>query len=306
MLSRQIDEYLAIRRSVGYKLAPHETALRCFDSFVKARGELHVRASTAIEWAALAGTPREREKRLRFVRQFACYARAEDVDNEIPPRGVFAFAGKRRPTPYIFSWEQISSLMDVALDLEPRGTRRPYTYRTLLGLMAASGLRSREALSLRLGDVTDEGLVIRETKFRKSRLVPLHPTTTAALSQYIEKQRCVGRLPTDDRVFVSLRGRGYSYNALRDTFVHLLQQIGLEPSRCHPRPTLHSLRHSFAVRALEACPFIRGRIGQHMLALSTYLGHTRVSDTYWYLEATPKLMTDIADVCQVFCDRRWS
>jgi integrase len=168
----------------------------------------------------------------------------------------------------------------------------------LLSLLTSTGLRPGEALALRLDDITSEGLLIRETKFRKSRLVPLHDTAVAGLQRYLDQRR---RFPTsDDHVFVSPWGRALKYRYVVKKFRQVVQQAGLEPRPGQPRPQLHSFRHTFAVRALQACPDGRDRIGQHMLALSTYLGHARVTDTYWYLQAVPELMADIAQASENF------
>jgi len=157
-------------------------------------------------------------------------------------------------------------------------------------------MRVSEAIGLRLEDITPDGIVIRSTKFRKSRLIPLHETAQAGLERYLERRRPYA--PYDDHVFVSLWGTPLRYVDVQGTFKSAADRLGL-PTR-HGRPTLHSLRHTFAVRALEACPDDRGRIGHHMLALSTYLGHGNVAYTYWYLEATPELMEGIAERCESF------
>ena len=172
------------------------------------------------------------------------------------------------------------------------------TYSTLLGLLAVTGLRISEALALRFKDVTPDGLVIRETKFRKSRLVPLHATATSALQGYLAK-RCALALD-DDHVFVSGRRRPLSYFTVVDTFHQLLEAAGIPADPDRPRPRLMDLRHTFASRALETCPDGRDHIGRHMLALTTYMGHARVKSTYWYLSSTPQLLGNIAQACEAF------
>ena len=161
-----------------------------------------------------------------------------------------------------------------------------------------TGLRISEALALRFKDVTPDGLVIRETKYRKSRLVPLHETTTSALQGYLAK-RCDLALD-DDHLFVSRRRRPLSYFTVVDTFHQLLGAAGIPADPDRPRPRLMDLRHTFASRALETCPDGRDNIRRHMLALTTYMGHARVKSTYWYLSRTPQLMGDIAETCETF------
>ncbi len=155
-----------------------------------------------------------------------------------------------------------------------------------------------EAIRLRFDDITSDGLVIRASKFRKSRLVPLHETAQAGLERYLKQRRPYA--PFDDHVFVSLRRKPLLLDDVEFAFKTAIEKIGLQQKPGLPRPTPHSLRHTFAVRALEACPDGRDRITKHMLALSAYLGHSKVSYTYWYLEATPDLMKNISECCENF------
>jgi integrase len=169
---------------------------------------------------------------------------------------------------------------------------RPQVYATLFGLMAATGLRVSEALDLRLGDVCPDGVLhIRRTKFGKSRLLPLHPTVVAALQRYLALR---GRLPVpDDHVFLSAGNRRIAASTINDTFHRVLHLAGIAPDQ-HPRPRIHDLRHTFATRALQQCVTRREAVARHFVALATYLGHADIADTYWYLEATPELLADIA------------
>jgi integrase/recombinase XerD len=294
-----IDEYLAVRRAVGFRLQTTEYLLRSFAQFAVGRGEDHVYQRTAIDWAALAPSPEQRDRRLSVVRIFARHARAENDAHEIPPGHIFAHSRSRR-RPYIFTCGGVRRLMEEAARLGPPGSLRPHTYRTMFGLMIAAGLRISEVLALLMDDVTPEGLLVRETKFRKSRLVPLHETTAAALEQYLERRRRIGG--HDNHVFVSLCRRVPHYVTVNATFLALVRGIGLHPGPGKPGPRLHDLRHTFAVRALEACPKDQQSIARHMLALTTYMGHAHVAHTYWYLQITPQLMTDIADACGAFLE----
>ena len=299
MLTRALDSYLEVRRAAGFELKVDEGLLRNFARFARARSETHVRRQTAIAWAAQAPSPSQRERRLGMARRFVDHARAEDPAHEPVPRHVFAHT-RKRPVPYIFSATELHQLLGATSRLRPKGSLRPLTYYTLFGLLAATGLRISEARQLVLADVTTDGLVVRKTKFRKSRLVPLHETTAAALGRYLE-QRHAGR-GADDHVFLSTKGQALTYGMVNGTFHFLLRFVTLhsQPGPCAPR--IHGLRHQFAVRALETCVGGRDRITRHVLALSTYLGHAHVADTYWYLQATSHLMTGIADACEAFVD----
>ena len=181
--------------------------------------------------------------------------------------------------------------------LGPPHSLRPHTYATLISLLAATGLRVSESLNLLLSDIQTEGLLIRKTKFQKTRLVPLHETAVAGLRQYLQRRRRLH--PGGEHVFVSNRGQRLAYWEVHGVFRKLLKSADLMPER-GPVPRLHELRHTLAVRALEASPAGRQRIGQHMLALATYLGHVNINATYWYLESTAELLCDIASAGEKF------
>jgi integrase/recombinase XerD len=230
------------------------------------------------------------------VIRFARYMHAEDPRHQVPPP-ILGPEKRPRPVPYIFSPEDIQRLMRAASQSGYRTLRRA-TYSTLFGLLACTGLRLSEAIHLRYADITADGLVIRRTKFRKSRLVSIHDTTRAALERYLELRRPYA--PLDDHVFISLRRKPLLVGNAEHAFRTAAHKMGLRREPGRPRPTIHSLRHTFTVRALESCPDDRDRITQHMVALSTYLGHGHVGHTYWYLEATPQLMSDISARCERF------
>ncbi len=296
MLSQTVESYLALRRAAGFAFNSEGSLLTSFAAFSKARGESHVRVPVAIEWAGLARSVTQRARRLGVVIRFARHLHAEDDRHEIPPP-VFGAERRLRPVPYILSLDQIRGVIRAASESGYRTLRRE-TYSTLFALLACTGLRVSEAIQLRYEDITPDGLVIRCSKFRKSRLVPLHETARAGLERYLERRRSYA--PTDDHVFVSLRRKPLLHTDVESAFRTASRAIRLRVGPGRARPTPHSLRHTFAVRALQTCPDGRDAITQHMLALSTYLGHAKVADTYWYLEAVPELMTDIADRCERF------
>ena len=297
MLTPAVESYIAVRRATGFAFRSEGSLLQSFTAFSDAAGKQYVNSETAIEWAGSAPSLSQRARRLGQVIRFARYIRAEDQHHEIPP-AVFGSENRPRPVPYIFSRDDIQRILQAASELGKRNTFRGCTYSTFFALLACTGLRVSEAIHLCFQDITADGLVIRCSKFRKSRLVPLHETTQAALEQYLQRRRAY--TPLDDHVFVSLRRRAILLHDAEPAFHDVVEKIGFPRGPGLPRPTIHSLRHTFAVRALETCPDGRDRITKHMLALSTYLGHSKVADTYWYLEATPDLMTDIADACQSF------
>lgn len=301
MLTQTVETYLSVRRAAGFKLTSAERYLRDFARFASGRGDEHIVARTAIDWAGQTHSPPQCRLRLQTVVQLARFSQAEDPRHEIPPSGFFP-RRHRRPTPYIFSPQEIQALLAQAARLGPPEALRPHTYSTLLALLAVTGLRISEAIALRLNDHVPEGLVIRETKFRKSRIAPLHPTSHAALERYVEKRCRFAR--DDDHLFISARHRALCTHVVRVTFHQLLADAGIPGANGRPRPRLMDLRHTYATTALAAGPDNRDHVCRHMVALSTALGHSSIAGTFWYLERTPALMVDIAHACQDYLVRR--
>lgn len=301
---RLVDDYLALRRVAGFKLEGTERRLRLFVRFAEERGDTHVRVATAIAWAGSTQSAHQGCVRLQELAIFARHLRAEDPRHEIPPPQVFAYKRHKR-LPYIYSDEEIRHLLVAAGNRQRRpGDSAGDTYRTLFGLIAVTGIRHGEALNLSMRDVTEEALFIRETKFRKSRMVPIHETTAAQLVAYRERWRVLAG--PGDPFFVSSTGTRLRRNGVNKVFRQLTDTLGLTTAAEEGRyagPRIHDLRHTFAVRCLESCPAGYSEINRHMLALSTYLGHASVKYTYWYLHVTPQLMTGIADACDAWLVR---
>jgi len=297
MLMDAVDAYLDIKRVAGFELEVPEYLLRSYARFATHKEQDHVNTQTAIEWASQAPSKNQRFHRLATVTRFAEHVQVEDQRHEIPPRDIF---GKRRVrhSPFIYSVEQVDSLIRVATELGPTGSLRPHTYSTLFAILVTTGLRISEALALVFDDVKTDGLIIRKTKFKKSRIVPLHETARFGLEKYLDLRKRLA--PFDDHIFVSLRERVLDRSAVTWTFRRILKDIGLNPPPSGRRPRIHDLRHTFACRSLELCPAGRENVTRHLRALSTYLGHVKVSDTYWYLQSTPQLMKDIAFDCESF------
>ena len=294
MLARAAKSYLLVRRAAGFALKEAELHLRSFAAYSDTRHQPYVNSQIAIEWARQVPSVYQRARRLADVARFARYLRAEDGRHEIPP-AVFGSERRPRPTPYILSDEQICQIIQLAAQCGYRTLRRD-TYSTLFALLACTGLRVSEAIRLRYDDITPDGLLVRASKFRKNRLVPLHETAQAGLERYLQRRRPYA--PLDDHVFISLRRKPLIISDVEQAFQTVAAKMGLPRGRGQRRPTPHSLRHAFAVRALQTCPDDRGHITRHMLALSTYLGHSTATHTYWYLEAVPELMRGISERCE--------
>jgi integrase len=299
MLTAAVDTYLAARRAIGFKLRDHDGILHDFAAFASAKGDTHVRGGTVLEWVG-QGTrsPLRSCVRLRTVVRFARYLHAEDERHEVPPEDACGHHRPQRRPPFLFSAAQVETLVRAALALGPPRSLQLHVYSTLFGLLAATGLRISEALNLRVEDVTPEGLVVRSTKFAKSRLLPLHATTRARLESYLARRRKLA--DSCPWVFVSITGCKLHANTARGVFLRLVYALGIAQPQGKLRPRLHDLRFYFANQVLTMSPGDPDGISRHMLALTTYLGHRDVRNGYWYLEATPALFAKIADRCEAF------
>lgn len=299
MLSAAVDAYLTGRRAAGFQLKDHEGILRDFARFASAAGDVVVRTRTVLDWVrAREGSPQRRCIRLRTVGHFARYLQAEDARHDVPPADVFGRHPPRRRPPFLLTPHDVTALVSAARALDPRGARVPLVYPTLFGLLASTGLRISEALTLRLEDITSEGLVVRHTKFGKSRLLPLHETTRNALDHYLEHRG--QEAGACESLFLSRKGRKLHANTVRHVFHRLVRGLGIARGHAQPRPRLHDLRFYFANQALTNGPDDATGISRHMVALTTYLGHRDVRNSYWYLEATPVLLARIAERCEDF------
>jgi integrase/recombinase XerD len=297
MLSQLVDSYLELRRSTGFRMRVQEYLLHSFASFAAQRGETHIRTHTAIEWAAQAPSEGQRANRLGMLRVFARFARAEDPGHEVPSERVFC-ARRVHYRPFILTANQLHELLERASKLPPAGSIRPWTFTTLFSLLAVTGLRISEALNLCIRDITEDGLLIRETKFQKSRLVPLHLTTMAGLKRYLDRRR----IAEDDHVFISVRGRGIRYSGVVSVFLRIVRAMGIHPGPGKRGPRIHDLRHGFAVKVLESCAGDRTVVDANTLALMTYMGHARIDSTYWYLHATPCMLAQVSEMAEALAE----
>jgi integrase/recombinase XerD len=291
-LSQALADYLRLRRALGFKL---ERAEKLLAQFVAYLHDHHADAPTidhALAWATLPAeaAPRWWAYRLSTVRGFAAHLHALDPRVEVPPPGLIR-CGPRRATPYQYSQADLTALVAAAGTL-PRRVGAA-TYQTLLGLLAVTGMRVGEAIGLDRDDLDadHDGLLrVRNGKFGKSRQLPLHPSTLAALRAYLQVCDELLPTPTSPALLLSTVGTRLRYNSVWRTFHRLVRQAGLTTRSPSCQPRLHDLRHSFAVRTLLDW-YARGADVQALLPrLSTYLGHTDPKHTYWYLSAAPELL----------------
>ena len=289
---KAVENYVELRRGLGFKLLDAKAALLRFASFLQRRRAPHITIAPALEWAQQDKTvrPAEWARRLGMVRGFARHWSAHDSRTEVPPYGLLPYR-PARARPYLYSNDEIRKLLQAARRLPSAHGLRGSTYYCLFGLLAVTGLRISEARNLQTEDVDLKNgvLTIRGTKFGKSRLVPIHPSTRKALSYYASRRdRFLAQRPAN--FFVSSRGTRLDGAEIRRTFYFLSRQIGLRgPSDSHG-PRLHDFRHRFALETLIQWYRSGQDVEKRLPVLSTYLGHVHVADTYWYLTACPELM----------------
>lgn len=292
-LRKSLREYLAMRRNLGYKLERQGRWLEDFVSFMDERHARHISCTLSLSWAQQAknAQPMYRALRLSAVRGFARYLSAFDPRTELPPADLLPYRYQRR-SPYLYTGEELQRLLRAALKLFPPSSIRPRTYFTLFGLLSVTGLRIGEAINLELQDVDlkDGLLSIRGSKWGKDRLVPIHPSTCNALADYRRhRDRYFGGC-RERAFFVTTKGRRLSKRGVHNSFRRLTRRIGLGAASGRRAPRLHDFRHRFAVMTLVDFYRTGKDPVRDLPFLSTFLGHRKPSDTYWYLEQHPELM----------------
>jgi len=296
-LRQAVNEYVTMRRALGFKLQDASRVLSDFVSFMERHHAGYITRPLALAWAKQPSEARPAEwaRRLSHVRMFARYRSATDPRTQIPPPGLLPYR-PRRARPYRYSDREIRQLLRAALQLPSDDELRPWTYHCLFGLLSVAGLRLGEARNLKLDDVDLDAavLTVQGSKFGKSRLVPLHTSTRKVLADYIgrRERRWAGR-PVSSYLFVSGWGNRLDSGQIHRAFYRLSRQIGLRGPTDSHGPRLHDLRHRFASRALLRW-YRNGEDPERRLPiLSAYLGHVHCSDTFWYLSAMPELMREV-------------
>lgn len=300
-LSLHLQEYLALRRKLGFKLCRPGSLLRQFVRFAKAHRASFVTTPLAVQWATQSTQcqPAFWTDRLGMVRCFARYLSAVDPRTEIPPQRLLPHR-RHRKSPYLYDDQEVVNLVRQAKKLRsPKGLRGA-TLSTLLGLLAATGLRVGEAVGLDHDSVDLEHalLTVRHAKGDRTRLVPLHPSTCLALERYERLRNRVCPKSSTPSFFLSEEGNRLTAERARFWFIRISRKIGLREPKDRRGPRLHDLRHRFAIQALLRWYRTNKDIEQHLPELSTYLGHARVTGTYWYLSAAPELLQQAT--------RRWT
>jgi len=298
-LRQAVQEYLAMRRSLGFKLKESGNGLLDFAAFMQQHRAAYITQALALAWAQQPAhtQPANWAQRLSFVRVFARFRSASDPRTQIPALGLLPFRPKRA-RPYLYSDDEIRRLLRAALKMPcryQRGELRPWVYYALFGLLSVSGLRLGEARNLELRDVDLKAavLTIRGAKFGKDRLVPLHASTCRVLADYLaRRQRHWARRPVSSYLFVSSWGNRLDTGQIHRAFYALSRQIGLRGASDRHGPRLHDMRHRFATTTLVRWYRSDQDPERKLPILSAYLGHVHVADTQWYLSASPELMRE--------------
>lgn len=292
-MKERVDIYLSKRRHLGFELRVEGGELTNFAKYADKEGHRGpLTTDLVIQWisASKEGSSYSRARKLRIIRCFAKYYQNIEPNTEIPPPGIFG-RGYRRTSPYIYSEEEINNLLNATQHLHPLNGLRASTFRVLLGLLLSTGLRISEAIKLTENnvDLTNGLLTICETKFHKSRYVPLHPTTTKSLHEYRLIRKKFVSMAKSNAFFLLDNGLPITVRKAEYDFRYLRQKLGWDKS-CKKLPRLYDCRHTFVCRRLIAWYEEGKDIDQVIPLLSTYLGHVKVTDTYWYINGTPSLM----------------
>jgi len=305
-LDTQLVAYLSLREALGFQMRAEKIILPAFVAYVQSQPHnSSIRTRMALEWACQESThrgPSGAARRLSMARGFLRYLQASLPDTEVPATGLLP--APRRPQPFLFTPAQITALLEGAQASRPRGALRPHTLSGLLGLLASTGLRVGEAIRLQIDqvklDLDPPQLHILETKFHKSRIVPLHPSMAEHLCHYHDQRARLHYDALSEAFFVSERGQHLNHRALRGWFARLCQRLAIEPTDGGRAPCLSSFRHTFAVIRMQRW-YEQGLDVQALLPhLSVYLGHVHPQESYWYLTSVPELLGAAANRFQTY------
>ena len=305
-IAEQVSQYIQFKRSCGYKFETQGKELILFAKYAELTGHKGpLTLELAVRWARLPENADRRYWAIRYghVRRFSQYMILFDPDTEILPKGLLG-KSKRRLPPHIYSEGEIAALLKAASGLSPKNGLTSRTYVTLFGLLLSTGLRISEALNLSCENVDLKTgiLTINDTKFKKSRLVPVHPSTLEALRRYIGFKQSYHLKVKSKMFFLNENGTPVNYYGVLYVFIKLSRKLGLR--NAGKKPKIHSFRHSFAVRRIIKWYEEGADLDTKILALSTYLGHVEIRDTYWYLSAVPELLNIVSERFENFANHK--
>ena len=305
-IAEQVSQYIQFKRSCGYKFETQGKELILFAKYAELTGHKGpMTLELAVRWAKLPENADRRYWAARYghVRRFSQYISLFHSDTEILPKGLLG-KSKRRIPPHIYSEGEIEALLKAASNLSPKNGLTPRTYVTLFGLLLSTGLRISEALNLSCEtvDLKTGILTIKDTKFKKSRLVPVHPSTLEALRRYMDFKQSYHLKVRSKMVFLNENGTPVNYYGVLYVFIKLSKKLGLR--NAGKKPKIHSMRHSFAARRMLMWYQEGADLDAKILTLSTYLGHVEIRDTYWYLSAVPELLAIVSERFENFANHK--
>ena len=305
-IAEQVNQYIQFKRSCGYKFETQGKELILFAKYAELTGHKGpLTLELAVRWAKLPENADRRYWAIRYghVRRFGQYMILFDPNTEILPKGLLGKSKHRLP-PHIYSEGEIAALLKAASNLSPKNGLTSRTYVTLFGLLLSTGLRISEALNLSCETVDLETgiLTIKDTKFRKSRLVPVHPSTLEVLRRYMGFKQSYHPKVKSKMFFINENGTPVNYYGALYVFIKLSKKLGLR--NAGKKPKIHSFRHSFAVRRIIKWYQEGVDLDAKILALSTYLGHVEIRDTYWYLSAVPELLCIVSERFESFANHK--
>lgn len=305
-MTEQAQEYLEFKRKLGYQLHGEDKELLLFARYADRSGHKGpVTTDIAVQWAKLpeSADPVYWARRYEVVRRFAKHRFLIDPRTEIPFKRLLG-SSKRRLTPHIYSDEEITALLQAASQLKPADSLQPRTYVTLFGLLACTGLRISEALNLSTQDLDLRSniITVNRTKFKKSRLIPIQSSTSQALQDYLIFRDACHPEAKAEKFFISKNGIALNYRQVLYVFMNLRLHMGWAKTGQRP-PRIHDLRHTFAVNRLLKWVSEGEDLDRKIFALSVYLGHAQVTDTYWYLSAVPALLAVVSKRFENFAGR---
>jgi|TARA_R110000772_G_scaffold205498_2_gene315856 integrase len=290
-----LERYINMRRGFGYKLKCSALLLSHFVTHMDEQGATIITSKLALDWVTKEAGPLTWQNRLSAVRGFARHLSSTEPRTQIPPTGILE--ARQRHIPYIYSDQEITTLLNAMLAVHSAKGLHRWTYHSIFGLLAVTGLRVGEAIRLEHHNVDLDGgiLTIRDTKFGKSRIVPIHPTTVTVLADYARRRNAHRFKNVSPTFFIGEQGRPLNHSALHLAFRTVSREIGLRrPGDAYSGPRIHDLRHRYAVATLLRWYRDGEDVEQRLPVLSTYLGHSDIMSTYWYLSAYPELMEHAA------------
>jgi len=301
----RVNTYLSYRRSLGFSLAPESLYLPQFARFAEQQHAQRLTVELAIDWACTSKrqTPITRAHRIIRLRGFARYCQRFDPDGEIPPLGLFGRTS-RRLVPHIYTEQELAELLDATSKLRPSDGLRPLTYQTIYGLLASCGLRIGESIRLKRTDVDLDGgvLSVIGTKRHKSRFVPLHSSAVRALQTYAHQRDRRVLSPQSDDFFLLDNGKPLSRPRICCVLHRLAGELGWKPRGDYAQHRVQDFRHTFIVKNILHAFEAGLDIDRVVLALSTYVGHDHIADTYWYVTGIPELMAIASERFHNYCE----